>query len=66
VDEDYYFACERGRLTTAPLAAALDVLRSEAFHASVAHLEGYDPSNCGVLVDVPNGLRGDREAAAAR
>lgn len=58
VDEDYYFACERGRLKAAPLAAALAVLRSDAFRAGVSGLEGYDPADCGLLVDVPDGLRG--------
>jgi molybdate transport repressor ModE-like protein len=66
VDEDYYFACERGRLSSGPLAAALDVLKSDAFRASVAHLEGYDPAGCGMLVDIASGLRGNREASAAR
>jgi molybdate transport repressor ModE-like protein len=64
VDEDYYFACERGRLATGPLAAALDVLRSDAFRASVAGLEGYDPVDCGTLVDVASGLQGHQETPA--
>ncbi|HEX7682053.1 MAG TPA: substrate-binding domain-containing protein [Trinickia sp.] len=58
VDEDYYFACDRGRLSTQPLAAALDVLRSGEFRAGVAALEGYDPTYCGAIVDVTAGLRG--------
>ncbi len=66
VDEDYYFACERGRLSSAPLAAALDVLKSDAFHASVSRLEGYDPAECGALVDIAGGLRGNAQAAASR
>ncbi|PMS19402.1 LysR family transcriptional regulator [Trinickia dabaoshanensis] len=58
VDEDYYFACDRARLTAGPLAAALAVLRSEDFRAGVATLEGYDPTHCGELIDVAAGLRG--------
>ncbi len=58
VDEDYYFACDRSRLSTQPLASALGVLRSDDFRAKVASLEGYDPTHCGELVDVAAGLRG--------
>ena len=56
IDEDYFFACERARLDEARLACVLDILRSEAFNDSVAHLEGYDPARCGSLVDVDEGL----------
>lgn len=58
VDEDYYFACDRSRLSAQPLAPALAVLRSDDFRASVAGLEGYDPTHCGEIVDVTVGLRG--------
>ncbi|HTH76642.1 MAG TPA: substrate-binding domain-containing protein [Trinickia sp.] len=58
VDEDYYFACDRGRLSAQPLATALAILRSAEFRASVATLEGYDPTHCGEVVDVAAGLRG--------
>jgi molybdate transport repressor ModE-like protein len=63
VDEDYYFACERTRLATDALAAAHDVIKSEAFRASVASLEGYDPVDCGALVDLVTGLRGNHESS---
>ena len=58
VDEDYYFACDRARLSAQPLASALAVLRSDDFRADVAALEGYDPQHCGEIVDVVAGLRG--------
>jgi molybdate transport repressor ModE-like protein len=57
-DEDYFFACERGRLDEARLASVLHILRSDAFSESVAHLDGYDPARCGSLVDVEAGLNG--------
>jgi molybdate transport repressor ModE-like protein len=63
VDEDYYFACERARLSAGPLAAALTVLRSDTFRLGVSHLEGYDPAECGSLVDIQNGLRGGAHIA---
>jgi molybdate transport repressor ModE-like protein len=66
VDEDYYFACERGRLTAGPLAATLEVLRSDTFRASVSQLQGYDPCDCGQLIDVSSGLHGDGETSASR
>ncbi|GAB6848025.1 MULTISPECIES: substrate-binding domain-containing protein [Paraburkholderia] len=56
VDEDYYFACERARLAREPLAAVVALLRSEAFHASVAGLQGYDPRACGTVVGLEEGL----------
>ncbi|RDU97075.1 substrate-binding domain-containing protein [Trinickia dinghuensis] len=65
VDEDYYFACDRARLSALPLVSALAVLRSEDFRTSVATLEGYDPTHCGELVDVPAGLRGAAVPGAA-
>ncbi len=58
IDEDYFFACERARLDEARLSTVLGVLRSEAFNRSVAHLGGYDPEQCGTLVDIDDGLRG--------
>jgi len=65
VDEDYYFACDRSRLTAQPLAAALAVLRSEDFRTGVAALEGYDPTHCGELIEVTAGLRGAAFSDAA-
>lgn len=64
VDEDYYFACDRTRLGAEPLASVLAVLASGGFRANVARLEGYDPSECGMLVDVVSGLRGGAAADA--
>jgi molybdate transport repressor ModE-like protein len=58
VDEDYFFACERARLDEARFASVLRVLRSESFWNSVAHLDGYDPTHCGSVVDIDTGLRG--------
>jgi molybdate transport repressor ModE-like protein len=58
VDEDYFFACERARLDEARLTAVLRILRSDAFSDSVAHLGGYDPQSCGVVVEVDAGLEG--------
>jgi molybdate transport repressor ModE-like protein len=52
VNEDYYFACERARLDRTPLAAVIELLRGETFRQSVDELEGYDPSDCGTLVDL--------------
>ncbi|MFM0170417.1 substrate-binding domain-containing protein [Paraburkholderia sediminicola] len=56
VDEDYYFACDRARLERAPLATVLDLLRGSAFRHSVDQLEGYDPQDCGKVVDLEEGL----------
>ena len=64
VDEDYYFAFERSRMTSRAVGAVLEVLASGPFRAQVSALEGYDPSECGALVDVPHGLRGDAIDAA--
>jgi molybdate transport repressor ModE-like protein len=58
IDEDYFFACERARLTEARLVSVLGVLRSAAFSDSVAHLGGYDPQRCGTLLEVEEGLHG--------
>jgi molybdate transport repressor ModE-like protein len=65
VDEDYYFACERGRLADAPLASVAQMLRSDMFRERVARLEGYDSADCGTLVDVASGLRGSVASNAA-
>ncbi|MEC5405208.1 substrate-binding domain-containing protein [Paraburkholderia sp. MPAMCS5] len=56
VDEDYYFACDRARLERAPLSAVIDLLRGRGFHESVDQLQGYDPRDCGKLVDLEAGL----------
>jgi molybdate-binding protein len=58
VDEDYFFACERARLDEARFASVLRILRSASFTDSVAHLDGYDPTHCGAVVDVDTGLNG--------
>ncbi|HEY3599727.1 MAG TPA: substrate-binding domain-containing protein [Paraburkholderia sp.] len=56
VDEDYYFACDRARLDRAPLATVTEVLRSETFRQRVAQLDGYDPQDCGKLLELDEGL----------
>ncbi|MDR6445991.1 molybdate transport repressor ModE-like protein [Paraburkholderia terricola] len=61
VDEDYYFACDRARLERGPLATVIELLRGAAFRQSVDYLEGYDPRDCGKLLDLALGLG---EAAA--
>ncbi|MGN3963674.1 substrate-binding domain-containing protein [Burkholderia gladioli] len=58
VDEDYYFACEQGRLGEPPLAGALSLLRDESYRETVAGLDGYDPAACGTLLSVADGLSG--------
>jgi molybdate transport repressor ModE-like protein len=58
IDEDYFFAFERKRLEEGRLASVIAILRSDAFNDSVAHLEGYDPVRCGVVVGVEQGLSG--------
>ena len=39
-------------------ADIIEILKSDAFKDSVAHLEGYDPARCGELVGVEKGLSG--------
>ena len=56
VDEDYYFACNRAQLERAPLATVIEMLRSVAFKSGVARLEGYDPQDCGALLNRDDGL----------
>jgi molybdate transport repressor ModE-like protein len=58
IDEDYFFACERARLEEGRLGRVIEILKSDAFNDSVAHLEGYDPARCGELVGVEKGLSG--------
>ncbi|WP_133647870.1 substrate-binding domain-containing protein [Paraburkholderia flava] len=58
VDEDYYFACDRTRLSRTPLATVIDLLRGDAFLQSVSHLEGYDPVDCGQVFDLEVGWSG--------
>jgi molybdate transport repressor ModE-like protein len=58
IDEDYFFACERARLEEGRLGRIIEILKSDAFNDSVAHLEGYDPARCGELVGVEKGLSG--------
>jgi molybdate transport repressor ModE-like protein len=57
-DEDYYFACDRAMLEREPLAAVLALLRDTAFRQDVAHLEGYDPADCGKVVALDVGWAG--------
>ena len=56
VDEDYYFACDRAALERAPLVTVIDMLRSVAFKSGVARLEGYNPQDCGTLLELDEGL----------
>jgi molybdate transport repressor ModE-like protein len=56
VDEDYYFACDRAALERTPLATVVDMLRSVAFKSGVARLEGYNPEDCGALLELDGGL----------
>ncbi|MFL9863991.1 substrate-binding domain-containing protein [Paraburkholderia fungorum] len=56
VDEDYYFACDRARLERTPLATVIGLLRGAAFRHNVDQLEGYDPRDCGKLLDLDAGL----------
>jgi molybdate transport repressor ModE-like protein len=56
VDEDYYFACDRTRLERQPLATVIGMLRGDAFRNGVARLDGYDPRDCGKLVELDEGL----------
>lgn len=56
VEEDYYFACDRARLERMPLATVIGLLRGAAFRHSVDQLEGYDPHDCGKLLDLDVGL----------
>jgi molybdate transport repressor ModE-like protein len=55
VDEDYYFACDRTQVERAPFAAVVDVLRGGAFRRRVEQLDGYDPQDCGRLVELDDG-----------
>jgi molybdate-binding protein/molybdenum-dependent DNA-binding transcriptional regulator ModE len=65
-DEDYYFACERARLTDAPLAGVLALLREADYRAGVARLDGYDPAASGSLVSLSDGLAGTAAKRHAR
>ena len=58
IDEDYLFACDRDKLDDARLGGVLEILRSDAFRDSVAHLEGYDPVFCGQLLELESALSG--------
>ncbi|CAM2158282.1 MULTISPECIES: substrate-binding domain-containing protein [Paraburkholderia] len=60
VDEDYFFACDRGQLEREPLAAVLELLRGAPFRQAVAQLEGYDPDTCGDIVPLDEGWAGAR------
>lgn len=57
-DEDYYFACDLAQIEREPLASVLKLLRSTAFRQVVAHLEGYDPAECGKVVALEDGWAG--------
>lgn len=56
VDEDYYFACDRSHLEREPLATVIEMLRGESFKRGVASLAGYDPHDCGKLLEIDDGL----------
>ena len=56
VDEDYYFACDRAHLEHMPLSSVIDLLRGSPFRESVDQLAGYDPRDCGKLVELAAGL----------
>jgi molybdate-binding protein len=56
VDEDYYFACDRASLEREPLATVIRMLRGDTFRTGVARLDGYDPQDCGKLVELDEGL----------
>jgi molybdate transport repressor ModE-like protein len=56
VDEDYYFACDRASLERQPLVTVIQMLRGDAFRSGVARLDGYDPQDCGKLVELDDGL----------
>jgi molybdate transport repressor ModE-like protein len=58
IDEDYLFACERDKLDDAQLGGVLEVLRSDVYRNSVAHLEGYNPLHCGELLELEEALGG--------
>jgi len=57
-DEDYYFACERAQLERAPLVAVLKHMRGAGFRQTVARLDGYDPAECGHVVELEQGWAG--------
>ncbi|HEV7835305.1 MAG TPA: substrate-binding domain-containing protein [Caballeronia sp.] len=58
INEDYLFACNREKLNDAGLSGLLEVLRSDTYRDSVAHLEGYDPAFCGQLLELEEALSG--------
>jgi molybdate transport repressor ModE-like protein len=52
VREQYFFACARNALSTPVVAAALAVMGSDAFKATLSALPGYDGALCGSAVEV--------------
>jgi molybdate transport repressor ModE-like protein len=58
IEEDYLFACERDKLAGTGLSCVLETLRSVAFRDRVAHLVGYDPAQCGELLELEAALDG--------
>ena len=53
--------CSRATATSsngAGLSGLLEVLRSDTYRDSVAHLEGYDPADCGQLLELDEALGG--------
>jgi putative molybdopterin biosynthesis protein len=52
VTETYYLACTRGIFDGTGLRRLLDVMRSRRFRSRVARLPGYDPSECGSVVEL--------------
>ncbi|MFC5428469.1 substrate-binding domain-containing protein [Paraburkholderia denitrificans] len=61
-DEDYYFACDRAQLEREPLVSVLNRLRGDAFKEGVARLAGYDPAECGEVVELADGWAGQHLA----
>ncbi|MET0674712.1 MAG: substrate-binding domain-containing protein [Bradyrhizobium sp.] len=50
--EDYFFVCRRAFLDTEPMQRILAIIRSPDFHAAVAGLPGYTPSETGTVSSV--------------
>ena len=50
--EQYFFACARKAPSTPTVAAALNVMTSDAFKATLAALPGYDGALCGTPLTV--------------
>ena len=55
---DCYYLLYRSRLEREPLSIVTEVLRGDAFRRNVAQLDGYDPQDCGKLLELNAGLSG--------